>query len=238
MKFNLLATASTLALSSLFELGAPHDAQATLTCNSVSDFCTETVDLGSAQTNFSVAATLDDFNLGAGYNLTSVVLSGGGTLSSNGTIKNTGSSPATFSYSGGMKLSISGGTGAPPGFPPLVTNTNVPSTVFRNIGSGASVSYTAAGPLTGTSKTLTTSLSPYVGTGTFQAVVSGVAHNTLSTDQSNIVAAVATSGDPFVEITYNYAAAPPPTPISEPACLAVLGAGLTGIGVLRRRRRT
>ena len=57
-----------------------------------------------------------------------------------------------------------------------------------------------------------------------------------STDDNgdNVYATYTDTGTLEVDVTYTYTAAPPPVP--EPATLALLGSGLLGLGVARRRR--
>ncbi|MFL5251844.1 MAG: choice-of-anchor E domain-containing protein [Rhodopila sp.] len=58
---------------------------------------------------------------------------------------------------------------------------------------------------------------------------------TVSADNGNGQSAYTDTGTITVSVTYTYDA-PPPPPVPEPATLAILGGGLFGLGLVRRRR--
>lgn len=233
MKFSLLSSVSTLAIGGLVALAVPQPAEATLACSAITDSCSESFTLGNLKTNYTDPVTFDKFVPGTNQQLTSVIITESGDFSVNGSIINTGSSPASFSYSGGVKLVLSGFTGAPSNFPSALTIAkNVTSSTFTNVPTGGTVTYGTSSNTGTVTKTLVSGLSSYIGPGTFQAIISASSHNILVTKQGNSAATVSTFADPTLTITYNYVVTAP-----EPASMAVLGAGMAGLGVLRRRRK-
>jgi hypothetical protein len=61
---------------------------------------------------------------------------------------------------------------------------------------------------------------------------------TIGSGNGNGTATYTDTGSVTIVAAYNYTpGTPPPPPVPEPATLSILGAGLTGLGVLRRRRK-
>jgi len=55
---------------------------------------------------------------------------------------------------------------------------------------------------------------------------------------ANVLTGATGTGSGNVVLTYNYTVPPPPpSPTPEPASMALLGAGLAGLGAVRRRRK-
>lgn len=139
MKFNLLSSVSAVALGGLAVASLPQSAfagptQQILPGGTCAGFtCSESVTLGSVQTNFNIPTQLSQINLASNEVLKSVVITEGGSITSAGSLVNQSPAAATFSFSGGLKLSTKVlGTG-------ITAATSLASKTFSNIASGASV---------------------------------------------------------------------------------------------------
>ncbi len=239
----------------------PDAAQASLTCSLIAantGSCTETVNLGSQTTNFTVAGTLDLFNpnssavistipAGEHYvSLTSVVIGGAGSITSSGSITNQASGSIAYTFSSGLSLSLFGLTGAPAGFPTRtfvstttsgqriydysLTSSSALKTINGHLAKNATTSYSQSGVFNPT-QYYASNLGSFIGNGTFTFDAVGTADNQTTTGGGNLTALIQTTGTPMVTLTYDYRVSTP-----EPASMAVIGTGIVGLGVLRRRR--
>ena len=152
-----------------------------------------------------------------------------------GTLVNTGSSTATVrSYVAFKDISMQ----LPDGTALLASPQEFSVTGPITLAPGESYAFGTGTPNAGNdiNGVSATSLDPYVGTGSVLFPL--LSSTRASTPYVNEALQVndTTTARMQATITYTYAAgAAPPTPVPEPASAALLGAGLLGLGLVRRR---
>ena len=167
----------------------------------------------------------------AGFNpllgvLSSVTIAATEAMAGTGSVTNTSGSPA----SGTVTLTDALALGSPAG---VTTSDAVKSSTIdlAASGSGATDSNIVLNGSNTASATYVSGLSVFEAPWTASGTDSG--STTLSFNTSNLKSVFSATGQASVLVTYTYG----PAPVPEPASLALLGVGLLGLGVIRRRNR-
>jgi PEP-CTERM motif len=119
-----------------------------------------------------------------------------------------------------------------------VTSVTLASTSFSAVlGAGASSGFQPVTGSTTRNHTVTTGLASFEAS---WAVTAGdLGQLTIGSNNGNGTATYTDTGIVSIVAAYNFTpGTPPPPPVPEPATLSILGAGLTGLGLLRRRRKS
>ncbi len=237
MKYNLLGAVSTVALGAAFGVATPGTANAGLTCTSSS--CFETIAMVTQTGLYSPQTLKVDFFDATKGNLVGVTYSTAGAVTATGIVHNTSNQAQLLGFAiTKSNMTFTGGTPSSflnPAVTKAIGSVVSSSTLVAAGGSHTFTVSTTLGPVTATP-----AVTGYAGTGTFAEIISGITKGG-GTGAGSFSATQTVTTDASVTITYNFTTPPPPPPppsaAPEPASLALLGAGLAGLGAVRRRRK-
>lgn len=186
---------------------------------------------GPGKTDFTTTTlSLAAFDTTLGT-LTSVLVALTATANVGGTVTNTSATAQNFKVTETTNVALSSGTASVNG-----VNVDLLSTqTYASLAPGATANFGPFVPNASASNA-GTPLSAFIGSPiTFTA--STLTGTTILGGGGNITNAIGTTASGTVTLTYTYTPTPAPTPttVPEPASMALLGMGLAGLGLIRRR---
>jgi len=226
-----------IALAAATVLVASTAAQAATVSYGTTPVSTSTLTTGLQTTNFTSSITLPKFNTALGT-LTSVAIDFAGSVTSTirfesldasaSTVTGTAAATVTLTRPNASQLAVI-----------LPTNTrSATEAAFDGVidfgGASGDIFSNVSGTVTAPTATLTSAsdLALFSGAGSIVLPVTGTGSSTI-TGPGNVVSQINTQASGSAFVVYTYAAAL--TSIPEPASMALLGASLAGLGLLRRR---
>ncbi|GAC20517.1 choice-of-anchor E domain-containing protein [Paraglaciecola arctica] len=188
-------------------------------------------------TEINQTGSLSQFDSALGT-LNSATLTLSGESLSSTVLTNNAANPANFSFTSVLNFFFDASSvGVTTPVPAFVTQ--LASTAgFVNLGSGASLNLGPVSDIASYSVTLTGGdLTAFVGTGLFDTSCSTLSGSTFVGGGANISNDQTTSAFCSASISYDYTETTA-TPVSAPASALLFGAGLLGLAVTRRNKKT